>query len=179
MANLLLFAPSTQASERSTTVTICYNYGCSVKQNIALAPKQLRQITDLFMQVPDAASERRAIAKAMGLFAKFAGEQSPTHNDKGGNTNDDGVEGRMDCIDHSHNTTAYLRVLEDQGWLTYHRVLIPVKRAPLLVDEHWSAAVEDLDTGRRYTVDSWFFDNGSPAAIFDLDQWLKGATPET
>jgi hypothetical protein len=145
---------------------------------VKLRGLQLHQVRALFHRLPDAAAERAAIASAIGMFETFAGQQTPTWADKGGNENDDGVNGRMDCIDHSTNTTTYLRLLESEGWLKYHRVLDPVKRAPLLVNIHWAARIAEKRSGREYVVDSWFFDNGHPAAIFPLEDWLDGAKPD-
>jgi hypothetical protein len=31
---------------------------------------------------------------------------------------------------------------------------------------------------RRFVVDSWFFDNGTPAFIMPLDEWLRGGGPD-
>ena len=171
---LLMFWNAAVAADE---VTICYNYDCAAKADVKISDKQLLQIKQLFIQLPDSQAERTAISQAIGLFETFSGEQTPTSQDKGGNVNDDGVNGRMDCIDHSTNTTAYLRLLEKRGLLKFHRVLAPVKRAPLLLNPHWGALIEEIDNMHDFVVDSWFFDNGHPAMIFELDDWLKGASP--
>jgi len=88
------------------------------------------------------------------------------------------VDGRMDCIDESTNTTSYLRLLESKGWLRFHRVLEPVRRAPLLINDHWAARIVETQTSREFAVDSWFFDNGRPAFVAPLEEWHKGASPE-
>lgn len=163
---------------RADDLTICYNYGCAAKAVVKLRGQQLHQIRLLFHRLASPAAERAAIASAIGMFETFAGEQTPTWADKGGNENDDGVDGRMDCIDHSTNTTTYLHLLQSEGWLKYHRVLDPVKRAPYWVNEHWGARISEKQSGREYVVDSWFFDNGHPAAIFPLQDWLNGARPD-
>ncbi len=158
-------------------VTICYNYDCAVHATVTFTDSQMKHIKELFRGLPDAAAERAAIGRAIGLFETFAGEQTPTYRDKGGDENDDGVDGRMDCIDHAHNSTAYLRLLERDGYLRFHRVLDPVERAPWLVNVHWAALIEETASKREYVVDSWFFDNGHPAVIFDLGDWKRGARP--
>jgi hypothetical protein len=56
-------------------------------------------------------------------------------------------------------------------------VLEPIERAPWVIDVHWAARIEQKDTGEQYVVDSWFFDNGEPAAIFTRDEWKRGAEP--
>lgn len=174
---LLALLPGWSAAVLADEVSICYNYDCAVSASVIFNDGQLLKVKSLFNRVADAVAERNAIASAIGLFETFAGEQTPTRNDKGGNVNDDGVDGRMDCLDHSHNTTAYLHLLENHGWLKFHRVLEPVERAPLVVDVHWAAHIAEIRSGQEYAVDSWFFDNGKPAAIFTLAQWLHGASP--
>lgn len=159
------------------SVTICYNYRCAVKAEVVFDSEDLNAIEALFSDNSDAGNELGAIQLAIGLMNRIAGKQTPIHNDKGGNYEDDGVEGRMDCIDHSQTTTAYLRFIAAHGWLRFHRVLTPVRRAPLLFDDHWGARVQDLKTGAQYVVDSWFFDNGQPAMIYPLERWMSGAHP--
>ncbi len=158
-------------------VGICYNYGCAVRARIEIDDSALRSARQLLSRADDAAGERAAISRVIGLFETVAGQQTPTWADKGGNVNDDGVNGRMDCIDESTNATTYLRLLESHGWLRHHRVLEPVKRAPYWINVHWAAHIAEKQTGREFAVDSWFFDNGRPAAIFRLDDWLDGAHP--
>jgi hypothetical protein len=162
---------------RAAEVTICYNYGCAAQAKVTVALDDLARLDQLFEGVEDAVVERSSIQFAIGLMNRIAGKQTPIRNDRGGNYDDDGVEGRMDCIDHSHTTTAYLKLIEARGLLSFHQVLEPVHRAPLLVNDHWSARILDIESGEQYAVDSWFFDNGEPAAIFPIRDWLKGAEP--
>lgn len=175
---LFLLLLSWSAAVAADEISICYNYGCAVTANIRITGKELVQIKKLFTQLPDAQAERDAIAQAIGLFEYFSGTQSPTFRDRGGNVNDDGEDGRMDCIDHSTNSTTYLHLLDEKGYLKFHKVLPRAKRAPYLFDEHWAAVIEEINTKHDFAVDSWFFDNGHPAAIFDFDKWKSGATPD-
>ncbi len=162
----------------AVSVDICYNYDCAVHANVRLTSTQMRDVRELFFAVATPRQERDAIALAMGLLAGYVAQQTPTGNDKGGNVNDGGVDGRMDCIDHSHNTTAYLQLLKRFGFLAYHDVLTPVERAPLLLNSHWGAQIMEFGSGDKFVVDTWFRDNGAPAVIYPLDQWLQGASPD-
>jgi hypothetical protein len=36
------------------------------------------------------------------------------------------------------------------------------------------AIIHDKTTGERYAVDSWFYDNGSPATMVPFDVWKDG-----
>lgn len=164
-------------TSRADEVGICYNYHCAVTAAVELDTDVLSAARRLLLRATDAEGERGAISLIIGLFEIAAGQQTPTWADKGGNVDDDGVDGRMDCIDESANATAYLRLLEGKGWLKRHRVLERVRRAPFLVNDHWAARIAENETGREFAVDSWFFDNGRPAAIFRLEDWLAGAKP--
>ena len=126
------------------------------------------------------------IGVAVGRLLGWAGEQSPISADRGGNYADDAVYGKMDCIDHSTTTTRLLRMMESQGMLRYHRVLEPVLRHRVLIFDHFSAQIEEIDDlsraaegapPGRYVVDNWFFDNGQPAAVMPLANWQAGESP--
>ncbi len=170
----LLFCGAASADQ----VDICYNYDCGTQATVIVNGKQLLKIRALFRAAKNPAAEREAISQAIGQFETIAGQQTPTRNDRGGNADDDGVDGRMDCLDHSHNTTAYLELLEHRGWLKFHQVRERVMRAPYIVNDHWAARIVETQTGREYIVDSWFFDNGKPAAVFTLEEWKAGASPD-
>lgn len=164
-------------SASADAVDICYNYGCAATASVELDPDVLGSARRLLLRAHDAAEERQAISLVLGLFEIFAGEQTPTSADKGGNANDEGINGRMDCIDESTNATRYLYLLESRGWLKHHAVLEPVQRSPLWINVHWAARIAEKESGREFAVDTWFFDNGRPAAIFRLNDWLDGAHP--
>ncbi len=170
---VLCFGLAAQADE----VSICYNYDCAITARVDLRTYQLRAARRLLLRATDAVEEREAISLVIGLFEVIAGRQAPTWADKGRNVNDDGVDGRMDCIDESYNTTSYLNLLESKGWLKFHLALKSMKRAPLLVNDHWAARIAEKKTGREFAVDSWFFDNGQPAFVVPLEEWLAGAEP--
>ena len=176
---LLLCALSAQAEQR---VTVCFNYGCFTQAEVIYDDQQLRELGQILTPARDASAERAAIAIAIGRLLGWAGGQAPIVADRGGNYADDGVYGKMDCIDHSTTTTRLLRLISAQGWLHYHRVLEPVRRSRFVVFEHYSALIEEVDAAtatdeRRYVVDSWFFDNGQPAVVMPLAQWQAGEYP--
>ncbi|ARU32116.1 hypothetical protein CAP31_10770 [Sulfuriferula sp. AH1] len=166
------------AASGAVTVDICYNYGCAVHAKVALTSTQMRNVRELFRDAVTPPQERAAISLGIGLLESYAAEQTPTGNDKGGNVADDGRDGRMDCIDHSRNTTAYLHLLQRFGFLSFHDVLPPVERAPFVVNVHWGAQIEEFASGRKFVVDSWFRDNGAPAVIYPLQDWLRGTSPD-
>lgn len=178
---LLLGSAAAVAGE---PLRVCYNYGCLSEDLVQYSDAQLHQVSGLLGNASDALHERALLGVAIGWLLGWAGQQSPISADRGGNYADDGVYGRMDCIDHSTTTTRLLRLLERRGWLRFHRVLEPAKRTRFLLFEHFSAQIEETtpsDDGReppRYVVDSWFFDNGQPAAVMPLENWLAGESPD-
>ena len=177
---LLLGALTAGAAER---VTVCFNYGCLSQAEIVYSDEQLRELGSLLREAQDAEQERAAIGIAVGRLLGWAGKQSPIAADRGGNYADNAVYGKMDCIDHSITTTRLLRMVEAQGMLRYHRVLERVLRRPFLVMDHYSAQIEVVTASEgaepeRYVVDSWFFDNGQPAVIMPLAQWMSGESPD-
>lgn len=177
-------------------VDICYDYGCAAQARIHYSDDQLEAVRLLLSEADSAESERALLGLAIGRLYAWAGEQSPIHNDRGGDYADQGVDGRMDCIDHATSTTRLLRLLEARGWLRFHRVLEPLRRTRFVVAQHFSAVVEELaaaspsqseakavKTGEgqareRFVIDSWYYDNGKPAAVLPLQQWLDGADPD-
>jgi len=166
------------------SLSVCYNYGCVAEADVNFSAGQLMQVRDLLGVARNATEERASLSLAIGWMLGWAGEQTPISADRGGNFADDGVFGRMDCIDHSTTTTRLLRLLESHRWLSFHRVLEPARRVLYLFEFHYSAQIEELDQlatepastaePARYVVDSWFRDNGRPAVVMALPDWLDG-----
>lgn len=164
------------ASARAEEVPVCFNYGCSSVATVRFGSPELGEVKRLFAEVASPESERAAIARAMGTLYFHAALQTPTWRDRGGNLDDDEVDGKMDCIDHSTNTTSYLALLERNGLLRFHAVTDRVQRGRFLAI-HWGAGIAEKSTQARWIVDTWFLDPGNPATIYPLDEWLDGARP--
>jgi hypothetical protein len=158
-------------------VIICYNYGCYARAPVEFGEEQLERLRQELAVAADAAGEREAIAKVIGRMYAIAGEQTPVWRDKGGNYADGGESGRMDCIDHSTNTSAFLALLQARGWLRFHEVSEPLMRSRYFFADHWAARISERDTQKPYIVDSWFFDNGQPAVVMPIEDWLAGRLP--
>ena len=171
---LVLGAGAAAAEE----VAICFDYGCSERSIVRYSPLQLGQIQGQFLDADSPAAERAAIARAVAWLYFYAGMQSPIWRDRGGNFDDDDSQpGRMDCIDHSTNTTTYLRLIERHGWLKFHAVGERVMRGRML-SEHWAARVVERASREEWVIDTWFLDPGLPASVFPLKVWLDGAYPD-
>lgn len=170
LLSLGFFCTVAAAEER---VAVCYNYGCYRTDVVVFSEAQLAEIHQLLSPAKSAEQERKVLALAVGRLLGWAGQQSPISADRGGNVEDAGVFGRMDCIDHSTTTTRLLKVLEGRRWLRWHQVTEPVLRTRFLIFDHWSAAIEERISSMHYVVDSWFYDNGQPAVVMPLDDWME------
>ncbi|MDR1935329.1 MAG: hypothetical protein LBS49_07080 [Candidatus Accumulibacter sp.] len=186
-------APAAGASE---ALSVCFNYGCLTQAEVRFSDAQLEELGRMLRRARTPAEEREAIGEAVGHMLAWAGQQSPIGADRGGNYKDDAVYGKMDCIDHATTTTRLLRLLQRRGPLRFHRVLEPALRLRFVLFPHYSALIEELPEGgaerdkedkedeadgatpARFVVDSWFFDNGRPAAVMPLDAWLDGESPD-
>lgn len=168
--------------------THCYSYGCEKRANVGLPKDTQNKLNNLFKIKPQSAEEeRKNISLAIQIFEQDIGEIVGTKNDKYGTFRlyqDSDPKTRrfqQDCIDESTNTTIYLTLLQDLGYLKFHHPAFPANRQPILNRVNWwhqTAVIEEIATGQKYAVDSWFEDNGYPAHIVPLTEWKKGWKPK-
>jgi hypothetical protein len=158
-------------------VTICYNYGCYSRARVEFTSVQLDYLARMFAGVGDPAAERNVIARAIGRMYFFAGDTTPIWHDHGLNFYDDGVNGKMDCLDHSHNTDEFLQLLARRGLLRYHDIRTRVRRRWFVFADHWTARIADKANGAEYAVDSWYFDPGEPASVMPIADWYRHKDP--
>ncbi len=155
---LCLLLSLASAAQADDSVPFCYNYGCGVEAEVRFDARQMAQVREQLQGAADAADERRRLAVVLGSLYGWAGEQLPIRADKGGDYADDGVEGRMDCIDHATTTTRLLRLLEAHGWLRHHRVIEQARRSFLIL-QHFSAVIEQrvapVAQGEAEPVGDW------------------------
>lgn len=192
---------SAPSAGEEVTLKVCFNYGCLAEAEVTFSAEQLAEVATL-LRADTAAEERARLGEAIGRLYAFAGAKSPIAADKGGNLADDAVYGRMDCIDHSLTTTRFLTLLEARGMLRYHTVGERVLRSRFLLFQHYAAQIversmsleapraqagavvsdvegaEAMPVAARFAVDSWFYDNGLPAAILPLADWNAGEGPD-
>lgn len=158
----------------------CSHYGCQRVQAVALEPGDWRAIKKAYGgKARNAEAERAKIAKAVGAFEEIAGGKTGTAIDKGGTFLKMG-NGQLDCVDESVNTTSYLLLLQERGWLEFHEVSNVNARFPLVHSGRWphqSATMREIDTNAQWAVDSWLHDNGAPPEIVPLRAWLDGHRP--
>lgn len=94
-------------------------------------------------------------------------------NDLGINDFDGAIEGRMDCVDASSNTTTYLHILREIGELTGWTVSLPAVRNLFDVTAvHWTAVIIDKESGLPWSIDSWYRPNGHLPLVMPLQSWI-------
>lgn len=160
---------------------VCMGYGCAEIHMTSLSAAEWDRVRATFGTPADAAGEREAIARAIGLIERLVGPRTGSDNDApGAAIINFRREGQMDCIDEAFNSTSYLRFLERDGLLRFHRVGLPVRRGSF-VDRwpHNAATIAETDGDRRaYVVDSWFHGNGVPPEVLPLERWMAGWSPD-
>lgn len=156
----------------------CRGYGCTYVDRVSLTKKEWREIGRLF-PAKTAEKERAQIAKAIATFERIVGAKTGTHED----VRDTYIKGgafQQDCVDESTNTTTYLSLLAQKGWLKHHIVSAPNSRLFFTsgnLGPHSTAVIEDKKTKAKFAVDSWFHDNGKNAEIVPLQSWKSGWHP--
>ena len=160
-----------EASNKQNKIAVCYDYSCKRVSQVVLIGSEWNRITKLFDgKARTSQEERHIIAKAIALMEQLTGKIVGTSNDKARNSGT-GESGQMDCIDESINTTAYIRLFENKGWIKWHQVEDRVKRSPFFFDIHWTAVIKDKQSNQLYAIDSWFRENGREPVILKLEEW--------
>lgn len=159
----------------------CHGYGCTIKKNVSLSATDWKPVEKLFAPPPQTPEEERAaITKAIGLLERIVGEKTGTSADQAGTFRKTGND-QLDCVDESTNTTTYLLLLKEKGWLKFHEINAPTSRLPIIHAGHWphqTAVIRENGTKKPFAVDSWFRDNGAPAEIVALERWKEGWKPD-
>lgn len=141
---------------------------------VTVSPERWAELCALFEPAPATSrDERVAIAQAVALLERIAGEQTPAGADKAENEKNPDWYGHQDCVDESTNTSIYLTLLQNEGLLRHHVVLERVRRTRWTTHMHWTAQIRDETDGTRYVVDSWFRDNGEPPYVQRAEAWQR------
>jgi len=163
-----------------STFSVCFDYGCESLANVSLNDEEWSQIRALFQPLPaNAMQERQKIRQAIALFEKFAGKKTATEQDLGGTfvISENGSH-QMDCIDESTNTSSYLRILQTQKLMRFHRVQDRETRGYFIFGwPHTTAVIAEAATGQMWVIDSWFHKNAQAPEIMPLEQWKQGWSP--
>jgi hypothetical protein len=66
--------------------------------------------------------------------------------------------------------TTYLTLMDEAGLFRYHRVVERALRQSA-VDQHYAGQIEEIETGKRWVVDSWFYDYGRLPYVESAEEW--------
>tara|TARA_B100000686_G_scaffold341164_1_gene418121 strand:+ start:75 stop:626 length:552 start_codon:yes stop_codon:yes gene_type:complete len=163
----------------SQKLSVCYQANCLEEINFTVSEGTHRKINTFFLLITSAIEEREAIRHAVRSLYLEAAKHSPIASDRGGNFKDYSVKGRMDCVDHSRNSTKFITYIQQQGWLNYHKVGEIVWRNPLLINLHYASQIIEINTLRSWVVDTWFLDFGELATVVPYDKWKDGYSPQS
>jgi hypothetical protein len=158
----------------------CRNHTCETIRTLAFTDEQWAAVTGpLSRPSADAIEERARIAVSVATYEVKAGMKAGTTNDRGGTIVGFFRSGQLDCMDEATNTDTLLVMLDNEGLLRWHRRGQPRMRLVFLSDgvPHVTATVIERENGATYAVDSWFRDNGEPADVVPLEEWLDGWNP--
>ena len=158
---------------RVQKIAICYDFSCKTIQQVVLSAEEWRSVIGWFYPAaPTAVEEREQLRQAIGWMEVVIGRHTPTHRDKGLNLEKNPeFPGQLDCIDESLNITTYMQLFQDQGHLRRHRVIDRAYRKAAF-DAHWAGQIEEIDTGERFVIDSWFQDNGMLPYLSPSTDWF-------
>ena len=157
---------------------VCHDVGCEHLTPVSLAAPQWQQLAATFQPTAaNAEAERRQVGQAVALFERLVGPIADTANDQARNNMSSGAQ--LDCIAETINTTTYLTLFEQQGWLRWHAVALPRHRGLFTLQApHNTAVLVEKGSGREYVIDTWFHANGQIPEIVPLESWLAGYDPD-
>lgn len=159
----------------------CEGYGCPTYKNVKLNDHDWDTILKAYgSKAKTAAQERGRVAQTIGAFERIVGPLTKTDKDRAGTFLETG-KGQLDCVDESTNTTIYMILLKQKGFLQFHDIDQPQVRWPIVSGRGWmhqTAVITEKETGKQYAVDSWFEDNGAPAWVVPLQTWRDGWHPD-
>jgi hypothetical protein len=169
----ILFASSMACAE--SYVVVCYNWGCLKQVGVVYPDAWLKKTLAPLRQAKTPAEERTAAAEVVRKLYVRAAEQTPIAVDEPGNDEDETVDGRMDCIDHSTTTANMLSLLHKKRALRWHQVG-PYAHRTRFLDSHYSATlvetdVEAEDDSQIFTVDPWLEQHGELPSVLPVREW--------
>lgn len=159
---------------------ICQGGGCANVFQITLNDTDWQSVESLLSApVNNAEEEREKISQAIGLIEKIVGHKTGTSEDRAGTFDNSNFKGQQDCNDEAINTTSYLRLLKQAGYISLHEIEDMRTRNFFFTGwPHTTAVIREIETGERFAVDSWFYDNGHPATIVPFNVWKANYQPD-
>ena len=161
----------------------CSGGGCAEIQKVSLSAEEWQRITHLFIVTEgvqiNAELERQQISQAIGMLEGVVGAKTGTSTDLAGTFVNSHLGGQLDCNDEAINTTTYMHLMHHYGLIKLHEVEDLRTRNFFFTGwPHTTAVIHEIASGKRYAVDSWFYDNGVPATIVPFELWKSGYIPD-
>lgn len=162
---------------------VCFGGGCAEVRRVALNQDEWQKVCAVFEATAETASlnaesERMRIAIAIGLLESIVGAKVGTSTDRAGTFNNAKFPGQLDCNDEAINTTTYMQLMRHYGLVKLHESEDTRTRNFFINGwPHSTAVIHEIATGKRFAVDSWFYDNGMPATIVPFEVWKAGYIP--
>ena len=163
---------------------ICSGGGCADITHVSFDHNEWQTVAAIFAShiegAPmDEAQERMLIAEAIGMLESIVGAKTGTSTDRAGTFNNADYPGQLDCNDEAINSTTYLRLMRKNGLIKWHEVEDMRTRDFFFTGwPHSTAVIHEISSGKRYAVDSWFYENGEPATIVPFQLWKSGYIPD-
>ena len=166
------------------SLPICSSYGCAEISHVSIDVLHWQKILSYFnASIDSPETERGFLAEVIGYIETIVGEQTNTQYDIGGTFNiylnlNKAKSKQMDCIDESANTLLYLRLLDQNKKINFHKVAGLRSRGGIFAGyPHTAVLLLDKLTEEKFIIDSWFHDNGQPAEVVPYREWKKGWKP--
>lgn len=159
----------------------CSGGGCADSRILSLSAEEWQPVAAIFSsnQKLTPEIERKNISLAIGLLERIVGEKTATGTDRAGTFDNSDFPGQLDCNDEAINSTTYLRLMQQLGLIKLHAVEDLRTRNFFFTGwPHTTAVIHEMGSGKRYAVDSWFYDNGAPATIVPFEVWKADYVPE-
>jgi hypothetical protein len=140
----------------SIRLRICYNWTCATREYVTFSAADIANVKSYLTQCVGENFHDRVQRLRVGVWQLQLVAQKyipDLVNDREINEYDRDVDGRLDCVDSSTNTTTYLRILQDLGQLTGFTVSNPeVRNLMNFHAVHWTAVVTDKSDGKLWSL---------------------------
>ncbi len=167
-------------ADGSVTQRVCFNWSCKSRQRITMTAADMAEVANQMALCPGNSLHDRLQRMRIGIWQMetLAEKYQPLFaNDEAVNDRDQVLEGRMDCIDNTSNTTTYLNVLHDLGLLPGWLMEEPRIRQRFSDLVHWTAVVVDSRDAGSWSVDAWLRPNGHLPFVMPLKAWKSDKIP--
>ncbi|MGO4707128.1 hypothetical protein AB4072_15290 [Microvirga sp. 2MCAF38] len=163
----------------NTVIIACHGYGCVRRTEISVSSGWFSQVGAIMRAgrySPEA--ERKALSDAVRIYTTYLATQFGGRPDVPRSPPSlSGINGQMDCLDETANTTSLLLLLKEQGLLVHHDVASPQSRGIFLDGRypHFTAVIVEVADHSSWAVDPWPRAPGAKPDLLPLEDWQKAS----